>query len=102
MSLADELKSIITGLEHARSALGDDRLKEAESLWQRLEQCADRIAKIDRAERDDVMPMMTAVLDELERTMAAFHAEHRHLRAEFQSVHRRAAAGAAYRKAEGP
>lgn len=102
MPIADELKSIITGLEHARHALGADRLKEAEGLWQRLEHCAGRIAKIDRAERDEVMPMMTAVLDELERTMAVFRTEHRHLGAEFQSANLRAAAGAAYRKAEGP
>lgn len=102
MPVADELKAIITGLEHARNALGDDRLTEAEGLWQRLEKCAGRIAKLDRAEREDVLPMMTAVLDELERTMAVFHAEHRHLGAEFQSAKRRAAAGAAYRKAEGP
>jgi hypothetical protein len=102
MPVTEELKAIINGLEHARNALGDDRLKEAESLWPRLEQCAGRIARLDRAERDDVLPMMTAVLDELERTTAVFHAEHRHLGAEFQSANRRAAAGAAYSKAEGP
>jgi hypothetical protein len=102
MPLLDELKAIITGLEHARHALDDDRLSETEGLWMRLEQCAGCIAKLDRAERDDVLPMMTAVLDELERTMAAFHAEHRHLGAEVQSARRRAVAGTAYRKAEGP
>ena len=102
MPLADELKAIITGLEHARSALGENRLNEAESLWQKLEQCAGQIAKLDHAERDGVMPMMTAVLDELERTMAVFHAEHCHLGAELQSANRRATAGAAYHKAKGP
>ncbi|MEL6965589.1 MAG: hypothetical protein AAFO01_22770 [Pseudomonadota bacterium] len=102
MPLADELKAIITGLEHARGALGANRLEEAEGLWQKLEHCAGRIAKLDHAERDSVLPMMTAVLDELERTMAVFHAEHRHLGAEFQSANRRATAGAAYHKAKGP
>lgn len=99
-SLHEELQAIITGLKLARRSLGNESLVETDEFWLRIEQCACRVAELDHLERDGVWPVMLALLDELERTVAAFDAEHRQLGVKLRSADRRMAAGAAYRKAE--
>lgn len=96
--LIEELKAVIAGLEHARRTLHKDDPVEASELWLRLERCAGRLAMLDRQERDGVKPTLLALLDELERTIATFGAEHRHLGDKLKSANRSMAAGAAYRQ----
>lgn len=99
--LIDELRAILTALEHARRALGKDSLAETDELWPRLDRCARDLATLDRDERDGIKPLMLALSDELERTIAAFGAEHRNLGDKLKSASRNMAAGAAYRQAHG-
>lgn len=97
-SLIDELKAVLAGLEHARRALREDGLPETDGLWPRLERCASRLKTLDGQECHDIRPILLALLDELERTIATFGVEHRHLRDKLKSTRRSMAADAAYRQ----
>ena len=98
--LIDELRAILAGLEHARRALGQGQLVEAEEFWPRLESCARRLAALDRQERDGgLQPVMLALMDELQRTIMAFTTEHRRLGDRLRSTSRSMAAGTAYHQA---
>ncbi len=96
-----ELRAILASLEHARRALGQGDLSETEGLWPRLDKCARRLVELDHDEREDIKPVMLALLDELERTIGAFGAERRHLGDKLKSASRNMAAGVAYRQATG-
>ncbi len=91
---------MLVALEHARRTLGDSDILEADELWSRLDRCARRLSGVDSDERDAIKPIMLAVLDELEQTIAAFGAEHRHLAEKLKSRSRSLAAGAAYHQAK--
>lgn len=97
-SVKDELRAIIAGLEHARRSLARDDLQEADELWPRLERCAREIATLDHTARKGLRPVMLALLDELERTIAAFGTKHGDLERKLRSASRSLAAGAAYRQ----
>lgn len=94
--LVDELQAIVTGLRHARRTLDDGKLAEMGEFSLRLEQCASRISSLSPNERDDISPVLLALLDELERTFAAFDKESRDLGDKLRSANRRIAADAAY------
>lgn len=98
-SLIDELQAITVGIGHARHLLGKDKYSETNDLWQRLETCACDLAKLDRNERDKLRPVLLTLLDELQKTISAFDAEHQDLGNKLKSTHRNMAAGAAYRQA---
>lgn len=98
-SLADELRAALAGLEHARRRLGDGDLVGAEALWSRLEACAHQVDVLDRDAREAVGPLLLALVDELERTIATFDAEHRDLGARLRSTSRSLVADTAYRQA---
>ena len=99
-TLTDDLRAAVAGLAHARRALGDGDFEEVGELWGCLDRCARRLSALDDAERLQVQPTMLALLDELERTMAAFDAERRDLAERFRSARRSMMAGAAYRQAK--
>lgn|GEM_PF-4553777 len=99
-SLIDELRAVLSSVEHARRTLGGDSLSETNELWPRLEKCALRVSELGRDERDRMRPVMLALLDELQQTIAAFDAERHHLGNQLKSAHRNMAAGAAYRQAK--
>ncbi|MDH3659376.1 MAG: hypothetical protein OEU92_04985 [Alphaproteobacteria bacterium] len=98
--LIDELKAILAGVEHARRALAQGQLVEADEFWPRLESCARRLAALDRQERDGIKPVMLALMDELQRTIMAFTTEHHQLGDRLRSTSRSMAAGTAYRQAK--
>ena len=99
-SLSEELQTVLVGLGHARQMLGKNKLSEMDELWQRLEKCAHRLAKLDHEERDRVRPAMLSLLDELQKTITAFDAERRDLGDKLEATHRNMAAEAAYRQAK--
>lgn len=98
--LIDDLRAVIVGLEHARRALVEGDISAAEDFWPRLERCAERLNGLERGDRDGVKAAMLALLDELERSIAIFGAEHRHLGDKLRSASQSLAAGAAYRQAK--
>lgn len=98
-SLTNELRSVLSSLQHARRRLEDGDIVDAEALQRLLESCAHRVDALDRSERDVTKPLMLALLDELERTIAAFGAEHRDLGSRLRSASRSIAADSAYRQA---
>ncbi|MEZ5930488.1 MAG: hypothetical protein R3F54_00765 [Alphaproteobacteria bacterium] len=98
-TLRDELLAVLTGLRHARQALDREALAQTADLWPRLERCARLVARLDRAQRSAIRPVLLTVLDELQRTIAAYGAEHRELRDKLKSASRNLAADAAYRRA---
>lgn len=98
-SLIDELRAVLAGLEHARRALNQGELAEADEFWPRLDSCARRLSALDRQERDGIQPAMLALLDELQRTIVAFGAEHRQLGDRLHSANRNMVAGSAYHQA---
>ena len=99
-SLNEELKAVLAGLEHARRALDQGDLVDADALWPRLERCAQRVAALDPAERESVKPLMLALFDELERTIVVFGEERRQLGDRLRAANRNLAAGLAYRQSE--
>jgi hypothetical protein len=98
--LIDDLQAALAGLEHARRVLDRDDLSDLETLWPRLERCATRIAALDQQGQVEAQPIMLALLDEVERTIAAFGVEHGHLADRLKSASLGLAAGAAYRQAK--
>ncbi len=98
--LIDELRAILAALEHARRALANGDLSKIDELWLRLDNCARRLAVLDREGRDGVKPVMLALLDELERTIESFGAERQNLVDKLKSTSRSMAAGAAYLQAK--
>ncbi|MGI9510669.1 MAG: hypothetical protein ACR2QJ_15125 [Geminicoccaceae bacterium] len=97
-ALIDELRAALIGLEHARRALGKGDGIPADDLWPRLERCARRFEELERGDRDAIKPVMLALLDELERSIAIFGAEHRKLGDKLRSTSQNMAAGVAYRQ----
>ena len=98
-ALIDDLKAAIAGLAAARQSLARGDLDMAGELWPRLDRCARGVAALRGDDRERVRPIMLALLDELERTIAAFGAEHRDLGDRLRSAGRSLAAEAAYRQA---
>ncbi|MEM7042738.1 MAG: hypothetical protein AAF543_08000 [Pseudomonadota bacterium] len=98
-TLTDDLKAAIVGLAHARQALAAGDLDMADELWRGLDRCAYGLAAIDGDDRERMRPVLLALLEELERTVAVFGAEHRDLGDRLRSASRSLAAGAAYRQA---
>jgi len=98
--LADALRAVICSLEHERSKLEQGNPARTDGLWRHLETCAKQIAALDREESDRMKPVLLTLLDELQRTMTAFDAEHRHIAEKLRSAHRNMAAGAAYQQAK--
>jgi hypothetical protein len=97
--VGDELQAIVTGLRHARHALGRGSLVETADLWPRLERSARLVAGLDRSQRSAIRPLLLAVLDELGRTVSAFGREQSQLRDRLKAASRSLAADAAYRRA---
>lgn len=95
----EDLKAILTGLGHARSALADGDLAAMNELCRRLEDLAGRLGAAGEEGQERLRPLMLALLDEVERTIDAFASEHRDLRDQLRSAARNMAADAAYRKA---
>jgi hypothetical protein len=100
-SLNDELQAVLTGLQRARQALDQDAFAETADLWPRLERCTRLLAPLDRNQRTMIRPALLALLDELQRTIAAFGTEHRLLGDRLRAASRSLAADAAYRRAKG-
>lgn len=98
VSLGEELRATLACLAHARQALRQDGLEHLDDFWPRIERCAERIAELGLEERRGLQPMLLALLDEVEVTIAAFAADFRQLREILRSTHRSQAAGAAYRQ----
>ena len=98
--LIDELQAILGGLRQARRLLGEDSLPDSSDLWQRIETCSNRLAKLERDERNRIKPTILALLDEVQQSIAAFEAERRDLAERLKSTHRNKAAEAAYRQAD--
>ena len=98
-TLIDDLQAAIAGLAAARRALASEDFDGADELWHHLDRCAYALTALQGEDRDRMKPTMLALLDELERTIAAFGAEHRDLGDRLRSASRSLAAGAAYRQA---
>lgn len=97
--LVDDLDAVLAGLGKARRALAKGEISDSDHLWQQLERCALRMETIDHGERAAVKPMMLALLDELEQTIAVFGSEHRQIGEKLRSASKSLTAGAAYRQA---
>ena len=98
--LIDELKAMISGLEHARLSLNQGDIGKQDELWHRLDQCTLKIRTLDGVERDRLKPVMLALMDELGRTIETFTRERSALGEQLKSTSRNVAAGAAYRQAK--
>ena len=97
--LADELRAVICGLVDERSKVSQENPEQNDGLWRRIETCAQHIAGLSSQEREEMKPMLLALLDELHRTIAVFDIEHRHIAEKLRSSHRNMAADAAYQQA---
>lgn len=97
-TLQDEITAVLARLLHSRRVLSQEKAEHLDGLGLQIEACAQRIANLPPAARQQMQPLFLALLDEVGQAIKIFRDELEHTRKELTSVHQGRAVGAAYRQ----